>query len=217
MANLALYDQETRRVLPYPRRDSKEVEQLDPRYVVLEVVEDPAPELKDGCMALQSETLDLTEKKLKRGWVVQPKPDWSGFKLNLVVNDSVNAALRGGFSTSPAAVLSLPLVTQGLSDMAGVSQFEAIWFTLIKQGVLGDSLLNEVSEMAERHNLPESFIRTLMGNQQPPLAEYIGQEWSDLRGELWRVVQSRGEDGKYLADDPNTADKESLKWIRVEE
>jgi hypothetical protein len=45
-----------------------------------------------------------------------------------------------------------------------------------------------------------------------PAATALGQEWVDAAGDLWVVVQARGEDGQFLADDPSTPERESLAW-----
>ena len=46
----------------------------------------------------------------------------------------------------------------------------------------------------------------------PPDAEKVGQEWKDPEGDLWKVVQGRDEEGKFLPDNPDTVQKESLSW-----
>ena len=38
----------------------------------------------------------------------------------------------------------------------------------------------------------------------------------DDAGQLWRVEQSRGEDGQFLPDDLTTFERESLTWEKVE-
>lgn len=48
-----------------------------------------------------------------------------------------------------------------------------------------------------------------------PKASRIGQEWIDPSGELWRVIQGRDEQGRFLSDVPETEYKESLVWSRV--
>lgn len=52
-------------------------------------------------------------------------------------------------------------------------------------------------------------------SSHPPAAESIGQEWTAPDGTLWRVVQARGDDGQFLADDPATPERESLEWVPV--
>jgi len=37
----------------------------------------------------------------------------------------------------------------------------------------------------------------------------------DDAGELWVVVQDRGEDGQFLPDDLTTPERESLTWERA--
>ncbi len=49
-----------------------------------------------------------------------------------------------------------------------------------------------------------------------PAAERLGQEWAAPDGQLWRVVQATGDDGRFVADDPTTLDRESLQWTAVE-
>jgi hypothetical protein len=52
-------------------------------------------------------------------------------------------------------------------------------------------------------------------SETQPKASRVGQEWVSLSGELWRVVQGRDQQGKFLPDSPETENKESLVWSRV--
>jgi hypothetical protein len=51
-----------------------------------------------------------------------------------------------------------------------------------------------------------------LGGAARPAATALGQEWVDAAGDPWVVVQARGEDGQFLADDPTTPERESLAW-----
>ena len=83
-------------------------------------------------------------------------------------------------------------------------------------GLVSPDLLQEVRALAIASNLPEAFVEALGGGAQPA-AQYLGQEWMDDAGQLWRVEQSRGEDGQFLPDDPMTLERESLYWVEVTE
>ena len=52
-------------------------------------------------------------------------------------------------------------------------------------------------------------------SEDQPKASQVGQEWVNPLGELWRVVQSRDQQGRFLPDFPETEYKESLVWSRV--
>lgn len=48
-----------------------------------------------------------------------------------------------------------------------------------------------------------------------PQAETLGQLWTAPGGEQWIVVQARGANGQFMADDPATESRENLKWEKV--
>jgi hypothetical protein len=72
-------------------------------------------------------------------------------------------------------------------------------------------LLHEVRTLALMLHLSEEFVAAL-GGATRPAATALGQEWVDAAGVLWVVVQARGEDGQFLADDLTTPERESLAW-----
>jgi hypothetical protein len=82
--------------------------------------------------------------------------------------------------------------------------------------LVSPELLQEVCALAISSNLPEAFVEALGGGVRPA-AQYLGQEWMDAAGDLWVVVQARGDDGQFLPDDPTTPERESLYWVEVTE
>jgi hypothetical protein len=76
-------------------------------------------------------------------------------------------------------------------------------------------LLQEVRGLAIALHLPDGFVAALGGSLRPAAAS-VGQEWVDAAGDLWVVVQERGEGGQFLPDDPATPERESLIWERVD-
>jgi hypothetical protein len=59
MQNLVLLDTETGLIRSYPRRDEEPVEGLDPRYEVLRIVREPAPQYDPATHSLgETRTID---------------------------------------------------------------------------------------------------------------------------------------------------------------
>jgi hypothetical protein len=220
MQNLALYDTLTAEIRGYPRHDDEPVEGLDPRYLVLRVVREPAPEPGENQQVTQTRTVDLEALELRWGWSVvdlpppAPEPDWRTFKRTLLAHPAINMLLGGGISTAPAAALSLPATLLAASGGGDVDDFRGAWVALRRNGLVSAELLQEVRMLAIGLHLPEAFIAAL-GGAARPAAHYVGQEWVDSTGDLWVVNQARGEDGQFLADDPETEEKESLIWEKV--
>ncbi len=220
MRNLALYDLQTEQIRDYPRADDEPVEQLDPRYVVLRVVREVAPEPGPGQQINQTRTVDLEAREWRWGWSIEdlpppsPQPDWRSFKRHLLSHPAINALLGSGLTAAPAAAISLPPTLLAASGGGDVDDFRGAWVALRRGGLVSAELLQEVRMLAISLNLPEVFVAAL-GGAARPAAEYPGQEWVDSAGDLWVVMQARGEDGQFLPDDPETAERESLIWERV--
>jgi hypothetical protein len=220
MTNLALYDTTTSLVQAYPRADDEPVLQLDPRYVVLQIVREIRPEPADGFTVQATRSIDLDAAEWIWGWelVAIPAlavvPDWGTFKRNALGHPAVNLALGGGLGQVPAAAIALPATV--LSSAAGgdVDDFRSAWLALRRVGLISTELLAEVRLLAIACHLPEPFVAAL-GGATRPAAEFIGQEWIAADGGLWRVEQSRNEDGQFVADDPATTERESLAWVEV--
>jgi hypothetical protein len=146
---------------------------------------------------------------------VSSEPDWKLFKRTLLADLEINQLLGNGISLAPAAAISLPTTLINSSEGGDLSDFRAAWLALRRSGLVSQQLLHKVRYLAIQCNMPESFLASIGGTTRPA-AEFVGQEWISSEGNLWVVVQARGENGQFLPDDPNTPEKESLIWIQVE-
>jgi hypothetical protein len=220
MRNLVLFDTTTATIRDYPRADDEPVQELDPRYVVLQVVREPRPEPGAGQQVSETRTVDLAAGEWRWGWSVTdlppvvPPADWRSFKRTLLSHPAINALLGGGMSAAPAAAISLPATLLAASGGGEVDDFRAAWLSLRRLGLVSAELLQEVRALAIGLHLPDVFVAALGGSTRPA-AETVGQEWVDAAGDLWVVVQARGEGGQFLADDPATPERESLIWEKA--
>lgn len=220
MRNLVLFDTTTATIRDYPRADDEPVQELDPRYVVLRVMHEPRPEPGPGQQVIETRTVDLDAGEWRWGWVVEdlppvvPPADWGTFKRSLLEHPAINVLLGGGMNAAPAAAISLPATLLAAADGGDVADFRAAWLSLRHLGLVSAELLQEVRTLALALHLPEGFVAALGGSTRPA-AEAIGQEWVDAAGDLWVVVQARGDDGQFLSDDPATPGRESLSWEKV--
>ena len=218
--NLALWDTINQQILSYPRADDQPVVGLDPRYLVLRIVKEDRPDAPEGFTVQQRLTVDLDALEWRHGWELielptqAPAPDWLTFKRVLLSHPEINSLLNGGIAAAPAAALSLPATLLNAAGGGAVDDFRAAWLQLRRMGLVSAELLQEVRALAISSNLPEAFVDALGGGAQPS-AQYLGQEWMDDAGELWVVVQARGEDGQFLPDDPTTPERESLIWEKA--
>lgn len=222
MRNLALLDTETGKVRDYPRHDDEPVAGLDPRYEVLRIVREPKPEHDPATHSLsETRTIDREAGEWRWGWNLQPlpplppRPDWRTFKRTLLAHPAINVLLGGSLSQAPAAGLSLPATLLAAAGGGDVDDFRGAWVALRRQGLVSPELLQEVRTLALALHLPEAFVAAL-GGATRPAARSVGQEWVDASGDLWIVVQARGEDGQFLVDDPETPGRESLAWERAD-
>lgn len=219
--NLALLDTETGKVQSYPRHDEEPVVGLDSRYEVLRIVREAKPEHDPATHSLsETRTIDREAGEWRWGWAVEPlppvppAPDWRTFKRTLLAHPQVNQLLGGSLSQAPAAGISLPATLLTAAGGGDVDDFRGAWVALRRQGLVSIELMQEVRGLAISLHLPEAFVAALGGTARPAAAA-VGQEWVDASGDLWVVVQARGEDGQFLADDPETPERESLVWERA--
>ena len=216
--SFVLLDTTTGLIRDYPRRDEEPVEGLDPRYEVLRIVREPAPQYDPATHSIsETRAIDRDAGEWRWGWSVEPLPpvapqaDWRTFKRTLLSHPAINALLGGSLSQAPAAGLSLPATLLAASTAGDVDDFRGAWVALRRQGLVSPELLQEVRGLALGLHLPATFVAAL-GGAARPAATALGQEWVDAAGDLWTVVQARGEDGQFLGDDPETPERESLAW-----
>ncbi|WP_395736265.1 hypothetical protein [Prosthecobacter sp.] len=96
-----LFDPETQALKPYPRSDDEPVVGLDPRYIVLDVVQAPQPALSAGQVARATETVNLETRQVLRGWDVVTFPKkWTDTQAFMAAfTDAEKAAID--LSTDP--------------------------------------------------------------------------------------------------------------------
>ncbi|MEN9766839.1 MAG: hypothetical protein RLZZ32_799 [Cyanobacteriota bacterium] len=217
---LVLFDTETEQIRDYPRGDELPVEQLDPRYVVLRRVITERPDYDPATKWLrETRIVDLGAGEWRWGWVVEdlpppvpPGPDYAGFYGGLLssqVYAGVVATQGKTGDQAAAMVVFLGAVQDALNGRENRQALQqAIWL-LLGQLQLGTEGLAELQALLEAH-----FMAGIYSLAPMPPAETLGQEWTDAAGGLWVVEQARGEDGQFLADDPTTAERESLSWVR---
>ena len=222
MKNLVLFDTTTGLIRDYPRRDEEPVEGLDPRYEVLRIVREAAPQYDSATHSLsETRTIDRDAGEWRWGWVVEPlppvipAPEWRTFKRTLLAHPAINGVIGGGLNQAPAAGVAVVDTLLDVARGGAVDDFRGAWVVLRRQGLVSPELLQEVRTLALALHLPASFVAAL-GGATRPAAVMLGQEWVDAAGDLWVVVQARGEDGQFLADDPATLERESLAWERAD-
>jgi hypothetical protein len=140
--SLCLYDTETAQVRDYPRADDEPVVGLDPRYVVLQIVRDPAPEYDASTQRLiETRTVDLDAGEWKWGWAIEdlppppaPGPDYGGFYGGLLAGQVYGTVVATpGKSGDQAAAMTVFLgaIQDALSGRENRPAFQqAIWFLL---------------------------------------------------------------------------------------
>lgn len=217
---LVLFDTETEQIRDYPRGDELPVEQLDPRYVVLRRVVEQRPEYDPATEWLrETRTVDVEAGEWRWGWSVEllppvppPGPDYAGFYgglLSSAVYGAVVAAQGKTGDQAAAMTVFLGAIQDALNGRENRQALQqAIWL-LLGQLQLGAEGLAELQALLDAHHMAGIYSLAPM-----PPAETLGQEWTDAAGGLWVVEQARGEDGQFLADDPTTAERESLIWVR---
>jgi hypothetical protein len=139
--NLVLFDTETNLIRDYPRVDDQPVQGLDPRYVVLRVVREPAPEPGENQQVNQSRTVDLEALEWRWGWSVEdlpppppPAPNYAGFYSGLLASQSYGAVvMTQGKNGDQAAAMTVFLgaiqdALNGRENPLALQQ--AIWLLL---------------------------------------------------------------------------------------
>ena len=218
--NRALWDKLAERVVDYPRADDEPVVQLDTdRYLPLVIVREPQPEPVEGFTIAAIRTVDLDAAEWRWGWELveippppAPAPDYQGFYQALLVSGVYGEVLQQDATADLARALAVfvSAIQDALNGRVNESALQgAIWLLLSKLALQPENLAELQSLMVE-HHLDGHYSLFPM-----PEPETLGQEWTAPDGSLWRVEQTRGDDGQFLPDDPNTAERESLAWMEV--
>jgi hypothetical protein len=163
MRNLVLFDTETSLIRDYPRADDEPVQQLDPRYVVLRVVREPAPDPGENQQVNQTRTVDLEAMEWRWGWSVEDLPpppppglDYGGFYAGLLASQVYGAVVSAqGKSGDQAAAMTVFLgaIQDALAGRENRPAFQqAIWL-LLGQLQLSAEGLTELLALMDQHHL----------------------------------------------------------------
>lgn len=90
-----LYNQNTQRVIDYPRKDQQEIVGLSSEYLILEQVETVPPNITENQSLSSSYVVDVNNLEYRQEWEVLDNPvtlNWNGLYLTLM-NSSVYADL----------------------------------------------------------------------------------------------------------------------------
>lgn len=191
-----IYDTLTSTLQAYPRADDEPVIGLDPRYLEMDVLQQPQPEYDPTTHRLEPiEAIDLDARTVSRGWQAvelppasPPQPDWSRFKAAILSNAAVNAMLAAALTSAPAAATALA-PTLLLAEQGQVADFRVAWSAIVTACSVPPEVLAGFAQAAEDCRLPGEFVAA-------------------LRPEL---VRARNADGTFIADDPATPQNEA--WV----
>jgi hypothetical protein len=224
MMTKVLWNRETQEIRSYPRTDSEPVVGLQaPPWQVLEIVQLPEPTVENP------ETQELVSVRLIDeeagqwiwGWevrdriIVSPEPNYQGFYDGLIASNVYFQVVSTPGKTGDQSAAMTIFVSAILSAMIGRENRPAIQAAIWH---LMASLQNQVSAegLAELQMLLAlNHMAAIYSLAPPPPPQFIGQTWTDANGQAYVVVQARGEDGQFLADDPATPQRESLTWEAV--
>lgn len=220
-SNRALWDRQLERVVSYPRADDEPVVMLDTeRYLPLVIVREAAPEPVDGFQAVAVRSVDLDATEWRWGWELvaippppPPVPDYQGFYQALLVS-GVYAAVLGQDATADLAralAVFVSAIQDALNGRVNEQALQgAIWLLLSKL-TLQPANLAELQALMVQFRLDDIYSLFPM-----PAAETLGQTWTGPDGSQWVAVQVRNVDGTFAEDDPETVERESLRWERAE-
>jgi hypothetical protein len=163
MRNLVLFDTETGLIRGYPRADDEPVQKLDPRYLVLRVVREPAPEPEENQRVTQTRTVDLEAMEWRWGWNVEdlppappPWPDYRGFYAGLLASQVYGAVVTTqGKNGDQAAAMTVFLgaIQDALAGRENRPAFQqAIWLLLGQLQLSAEGIV-ELLALMDEHRL----------------------------------------------------------------
>ena len=173
MARL-LYDTQTQALLPYPRQDDQPVVGLDPRYLVMTLIQEPQPEHDSATERLEpTEVIDIDVRTVERGWAViplapptppEPPADWLGFAGWLYgfspMMDAMNAARASHDPQGEPATTGLPAALQE-ARAGNTIAFALSWAQFLAASSMDAADLAEIVGKASLCRLPPEFISAL--------------------------------------------------------
>lgn len=189
-----LYNQTTGTLAPYPRDDDGPVIGLDPRYVEMDLIQEPQPEYDPATQRLDpTEVIDLDALTVTRGWDLielpppAPTPDWATFRGSLLISPGVAATMAAARTAGcEPGVTALPVALEK-AQQGDPGDFAACWALVVRDGQAPAELIGELVATAEACHLPAEFIAALQPVAPAP-----------------EMVRARNPDGTFISDDPAT-------------
>lgn len=163
-----LYDTETSTLQAYPRADDEPVIGLDPRYLEMDVLQQPQPEYDPTTHRLDpTEAIDLDARTVTRGWQLvelpppAPAPDWATFRGQLLISEGVAAVMAAARAAGcEPGVTALPVALER-AQAGDPADFRACWALVAAAGQASPELLADLVAMATECHLPEGFVEAL--------------------------------------------------------
>jgi len=162
-----LYDTPTGSLVRYPRDDDGPVIGLDPRYVDLELIQEPQPSYDPATERLEpTEVINLTALTCTRGWAVmplpppappEPTPEWIAFSEAIVAIPAVQSVLTAAIAANPGLYGGL-VVGLGQAAQGDPRTFLRFWQLSVAAGLITTQLATDIQALATTHHLPTSFI-----------------------------------------------------------
>jgi hypothetical protein len=174
MARL-LYDTETATLRPYPRPDDEPVVGLDPRYLVMELLQEAQPAYDPATERLEpTESIDLDALTVTRGWAVipleppappEPTPDWLGFAGWLYGYEPMAAAMEAARASrdpqGEPATTGLPAAMDEARLRSNFVPFALSWGLFLAASGLAPAAHAAIVAKAQECNLPAQFVAAL--------------------------------------------------------
>lgn len=170
-----LYDTETATLRPYPRPDDEPVVGLDPRYLVMQLIQEPQPAYDPQAERLEpTEAIDLDALTVTRGWIIvpldppappEPAADWLGFAGWLYGYGPMAVAMEAARASrdpqGEPATTGLPAAMDEARLRGNYVPFALSWGQFLAASGLPAAEVAAIVARAQECNLPAQFIAAL--------------------------------------------------------
>ena len=162
-----LYDTTTSALVAYPRDDDGPVVGLDPRYLELNLIQEPQPSYDPATEQITpTEVIDLNALVVTRAWDVTPLPppapvpDWATFKTTALNSSSLNSILSAAYGVVPVAAGALAPALLA-AEQGRISDFAASWSAICAAVPVDPQVITGFVGVANDCNLPADFVAAL--------------------------------------------------------
>lgn len=174
MARL-LYDQQTATLRPCNRDDDEPIVGLDPRYLVMQLIQEPQPAYDPQAERLEpTEVIDLTGLTVTRSWAIipieppappEPQADWLGFAGWLFqfppMADAMETARASRDPQGEPATTGLPAAMDDARLRSNYVPFALSWGQFLAASGLPSAEVAAIVAKAQECNLPAQFVAAL--------------------------------------------------------